>query len=377
MEWERTRRQGIYRSITAGGTRYKVYWRDAGGKQRTRTFRRWKDAEDFANGVGHRRATGDLPDLERGRMTFRALVAEVHAVRSYAPATLALHGVCMTKVGALADKELREITPEAVDAVLEAIPRPVMRDKTRLFLSAMFAYALFKRWITTNPVRRPNVSHTRADRMKRRQATKDPDRKYLTEDELTRLLEATPARWRAMAMLMARMGLRPGEAYALTVEKFTPATEVPERPPRLLINTSTTGFTKTGEARELVLPASVAEMLTDHIATYTTGSPDAPMFTNDHGRAIAGKNAADAWRRRHFTPAVEAAGLDAGFTPNHLRHSAASFAIAHGANVYHVQQMLGHAKPAITLDVYGERWDDSLETLAKDLDAAIRSAAQT
>ena len=41
--------------------------------------------------------------------------------------------------------------------------------------------------------------------------------------------------------------------------------------------------------------------------------------------------------------------------------------------MYHVQKMLGHAKPSITLDVYGELWDESQEQLAERMDAALRS----
>jgi hypothetical protein len=48
-----------------------------------------------------------------------------------------------------------------------------------------------------------------------------------------------------------------------------------------------------------------------------------------------------------------------------------SFAIAHGATVYDVQRMLGHSKPSITLDVYGERWEGSQERLADALDVAL------
>ena len=44
---------------------------------------------------------------------------------------------------------------------------------------------------------------------------------------------------------------------------------------------------------------------------------------------------------------------------NDLRQSAVSFAVAHGANVYAVQRMVCHSKPSVTLDVYGELWDDS------------------
>lgn len=50
-----------------------------------------------------------------------------------------------------------------------------------------------------------------------------------------------------------------------------------------------------------------------------------------------------------------------------------SFAVAHGANVYALQRMVGHSKSSITLDVYGELWDDSQEQLATKLDEAIRA----
>ena len=37
--------------------------------------------------------------------------------------------------------------------------------------------------------------------------------------------------------------------------------------------------------------------------------------------------------------------------------------------------MVGHSKPSITLDVYGELWDTSQEQLAAKLDEAIRAEA--
>ena len=81
------------------------------------------------------------------------------------------------------------------------------------------------------------------------------------------------------------------------------------------------------------------------------------------------------FRRRVLSPAAERAGLADGLRVNDLRHSAVSFAVAHGANVYAVQKMVSHSKPSITLDVYGELWDTSQEQLAEKLDAAIRAEA--
>jgi len=53
------------------------------------------------------------------------------------------------------------------------------------------------------------------------------------------------------------------------------------------------------------------------------------------------------FRPRFFDPAAEKVGL-LGLTPHELRHTAASLAIAAGANVKAVQLMLGHASAAMT-----------------------------
>ena len=49
--------------------------------------------------------------------------------------------------------------------------------------------------------------------------------------------------------------------------------------------------------------------------------------------------------------------------------------MAAGANVKVVQQMLGHASAAMTLDVYGVLFGDDLDAVADRLDAAARRAA--
>jgi integrase len=143
----------------------------------------------------------------------------------------------------------------------------------------------------------------------------------------------------------------------------------------LAVERSISGFTKTGLARILTLPKPIAEMLVDHLARFAdVGDPDAPMFTTESGGAIATKFSYDAWSRRHFTPAVERAGITTKISPNDLRHYAVKFAIGQGADVFAVQRMLGHAKPSITLDIYGSEWETSAETLAENLDEPIRQA---
>ncbi|MHB8188622.1 MAG: tyrosine-type recombinase/integrase, partial [Dermatophilaceae bacterium] len=60
--------------------------------------------------------------------------------------------------------------------------------------------------------------------------------------------------------------------------------------------------------------------------------------------------------------------------PHELRHTAASLAIASGANVKVVQQMLGHKSATMTLDLYGHLFEDQLDEVADALDLA-RTAA--
>ncbi len=61
--------------------------------------------------------------------------------------------------------------------------------------------------------------------------------------------------------------------------------------------------------------------------------------------------------------------------PHQLRHTAASLAIASGADIKVVQQMLGHASATMTLDTYGHLFDDRLDEVSDAMDAA-RAAAQ-
>jgi hypothetical protein len=61
----------------------------------------------------------------------------------------------------------------------------------------------------------------------------------------------------------------------------------------------------------------------------------------------------------------------AGLHPHELRHTAASLAIASGADVKVVQMMLGHKTATMTLDLYGHLLPDRLDDLAGRMDSAV------
>lgn len=129
---------------------------------------------------------------------------------------------------------------------------------------------------------------------------------------------------------------------------------------------------KTWERRSVPFPATLA----DELAALMAGKRrDALVFTDLRGGVLRNSN----YRARVFGPAVqECQRADDTFpdiTPHDLRHSAASLAVSAGANVKAVQRMLGHAKASMTLDVYTDLFDDDLDSVADNLDAAIRSTA--
>jgi integrase len=189
-------------------------------------------------------------------------------------------------------------------------------------------------------------------------------KRFLTHDRVQALAEACPP-YGTLIRVLAYTGLRWGEVVALTagrvdlrrrrIEVVDAITEVHGR--------VVVGTTKTHQRRSVPIPRFLADELANHIVGR---KPDDLLFTAPEGGVLRNTN----FRPRFFDPAAEKAGLP-GLTPHELRHTAASLAIAAGANVKAVQQMLGHASAAMTLDIYAGLFADDLDTVADQLDRAF------
>jgi hypothetical protein len=123
------------------------------------------------------------------------------------------------------------------------------------------------------------------------------------------------------------------------------------------------GSPKGHTRRKVPIPAFLVEELVRHVEGR---GPDELVFTGVRG---GGALRATVFRRATFDDAAAAIGLP-GLHPHELRHTAASLAIAAGADVKVVQQMLGHASAAMTLDQYGHLFGDRLDQVAEAMDAA-------
>jgi integrase len=124
------------------------------------------------------------------------------------------------------------------------------------------------------------------------------------------------------------------------------------------------GTPKGHERREVSIP----RFLIGELAKHCEGrARDDLVFTGIRGgKALR----APIFRRAAFDRAAAAIGMP-GLHPHELRHTAASLAIASGANVKVVQQMLGHKSAAMTLDQYGHLFGDQLDEIADAMDAAV------
>jgi integrase len=192
--------------------------------------------------------------------------------------------------------------------------------------------------------------------------------RFLDAAEVARMVEAAGAQGPAVAIL-ALCGLRFGELAALRVRdvdqarrRFTVAGSVTEVSGRLVRSDP-----KTGRTRSVPYPATLAPM----VSLMVSGrGPDEELLTAPEGGTLRLRN----WRTRVFDPAARAIGRT-DITPHDLRHTAASLAIKAGANVKAVQQMLGHASAAMTLDIYAGLFDDDLDAVADALDTMMTAVS--
>jgi integrase len=343
------------------GTRYRAWWYDAANRKASKVFHTKREAQAYLRDRVAEEATGTLTDTVAGRVRLESVWNERHDREPFAEATLKLHAILWERIGpVLGKRPVAEIKPAHVEAALAKFDGRSIRDKARSTLVATFNYAIAEGRIATNPAKARRKSQTRVARMAASPKLSAEEARRLTPAELRALIDAVPERNRMLVELMARMGLRPGEAYALTVEQFDGAA----RKLKIDRTISAERFTKTGQPRELTLPTIIAEHLAGHIERYSTNGL---VFPNEDGNEYTLSGF-----RTIFQRAAAKLGVNHGFSPKDLRHTAAAFAIAHGANVYDVQQMLGHAKPSITLDVYGFMWSGSADRLAAALETAIR-----
>jgi integrase len=234
---------------------------------------------------------------------------------------------------------------------------PASVRKVHRVLSMVLAYAVKDGRLAVNPAAVVSLPRVR-----------EAEKRFLSHRQVHELADACGDDYRLMVLFLAYTGLRWGEMAALTVGRvdFLRRRALVAESVTPVEGVMTFGPTKGHERRDVPIP----RFLIDDLARHVEGrSPDDLVFAGQRGAVMR----SGTFRRGALIEAAKAIGIP-GFHPHELRHTAASLAIASGADVKVVQQMLGHKSATMTLDQYGHLFGDRLDVVADAMDAA-RTAA--
>ena len=168
-----------------------------------------------------------------------------------------------------------------------------------------------------------------------------------------------------LVRLAADTGARRGELAALHVSDLTGRALTICR----ALSAGVVTTPKSGRSRTLTVGASTAAMWNTLIEGWTkrSGEPVGPWLFSAHAdhRTRLGAEALG-HRFDRFDRVRDAAGIPDA-TLHRLRHSVATFLVAHG-QILQAQARLGHADPSITLRVYAHALPDTDYSVADAID---------
>ncbi|GGV06240.1 hypothetical protein GCM10010495_17940 [Kitasatospora herbaricolor] len=369
-KWRAAKKAGSKRAEPG---RWRVRWYGPDGKPKALTCAKLPQAEKEQQELIQRLDKGTYRDPKQGKALFSEVAEQWYgALRRPGERTKAdyrelLDLYVLPKWGTWPVASIRWEDVSAWLTVLCETPgkrgrvlSPARIGKTHLVLSMVMKYAVKTGKVSTSPAADHELPPDEDD----------DDHVYLTHEQVADLVEAAGPNG-LLLLVLAYCGIRWGEASALKVGRVQLGARrlrivqayTRQRGGGLLLKD-----VKNHEKRSVPLLAS---LVSDLKAVVDRRPTDQLVFRGAGGEAMT------YWEFRSgiFDPAVKAAGLDGlGITPHKLRHTAASLAIAAGADVKVVQQMLGHKSAAMTLDVYGHLFPERLDEVADALDIG-RAAA--
>lgn len=353
----------ITKTTTGSGVRWRARYRSPDGKSRERWFNRRVDAERFLATTEHRKGTGEYVDPTAGRIRFESYAETWRAAQVHRPTTAAQVETNLRRHAYphLGDKALSVVRPSAVQAWVKAISADLAPGTVEVvyrYVSAIFRAAVADRIIPSSPCTGIKLPKTEPAKV-------EP----ITVEQVAGLVAGMPDRYRALVILGAGTGLRQGEAFGLTVDRvdFLRRTLTVDRQIVLLPGGAPSFGPPKTKASYRTIPVAdvVLGALSAHLAEHGTGD-DGLIFTTEKGGPIRRTRFAALWR-----PVAQSVGLESGTGMHALRHFYASSLIRQGCSVKVVQDHLGHATAAETLDTYSHLWPDDEDRSRAAVDAVL------
>ncbi|MFJ2259924.1 tyrosine-type recombinase/integrase [Streptomyces sp. NPDC087844] len=399
------------------GKRWQVRWRDAAGEQQKENFTKRSQADTRAATVQADLDRGLYVDPAAGKESFRAVAERwrTSAVHRDGTASRVERALRLHIYPTFGDRPIVTIRPSEVQAWVKDRSQVLAPSTLRITFAYMVTVmhtAVRDRTIALNPcagIKLPEVRRVEI--------------LPLHADAVRALIEAAPARYRAMILLAAASGLRQGEVFGLEVDcidflrrevvvrqqlitpdKDTDADQDETPEPYL-------GEPKTHESyRTVPLATSAVNALAAHLQQHPAVTVDIEdrtdprkpkqrqaqmLFTSDRSEVLRRANWSYVWGRmeERANEALAKAYAEAyaawvqrgrpegqepapvrvpdGASMHDLRHFYASALIKNRESVKTVQRRLGHSKPSITLDIYTHLWPDDEDTTRAAVEAVL------
>ncbi len=350
--------------------RWRARWRSPDGKTREKWFARRVDAERWLTSVQHGKLTGSYVDPRAGKVTFRSYAEEwrknqIHGHGTTVSVEQHLRRHVYPVIG---DRPIAAIRTSEIQGLVRQMETTLAASTVGVVYGrvvAVFRAAMRDRILAVSPcvgVKLPRSSGSSAVT------------EVLEPEQVLALAEAVLARYRALIIADAGLGLRPGELFGLTADRvdfLRRTVRVDQQMVRIRgEGVQLASKLKTQAAyRTLPLPDVVGEALAAHMQAFPPHPELGLIFTNERGAPIQQYPFAQA-----FASAARRAGLPEWATPHDLRHFYASTLIRSGASVKVVQVRLGHESAKTTLDIYSHLFPDEEDRTRAAVDAVLAAS---
>jgi integrase len=201
---------------------------------------------------------------------------------------------------------------------------------------------------------------------------------FLNAEEVTQLADACPEPWGTLVQFAPQTGMRAGEIAALRMQHVNLLRREVEVVESISEVKGQLHFVppKTGEERKVVLSESLTKVLRDYIVRCPAKGPRDFLFSSPEDPATPIRH--NAWfYLKVFKPAVHRARLNPALRFHDLRHTAASLLIAANVPPKVIQEHLGHASFAITMDRYGHLYPDTADAVREAMESAFTPRTAT
>ncbi|MFI9846500.1 tyrosine-type recombinase/integrase [Nonomuraea sp. NPDC051941] len=352
--------------------KWRARYRDADGKEHARHFDKRIDGQRWLDEVTASILTGQYVDPRAGRETFETYAEQWRDAKPHRPSTAKAVKQHLTRYAypVFGKRRLSSITTSDVQSWatgLTKIHKLAPSTVRTVFntLSAVFRAAAKDRKIARTPCEDIDLPPIPRKRIV-----------PLTIAQVRELAARMPEQYRALVIVGASTGLRPGELFGLQVRHvnfFARTLDVEQQVQQTAGHGVRVCELKTPTSyRTVPLPQVVIDALAAHLRAHPA-EPDGFVFTAPEGGPIVYNHFMDnVWR-----DAVKAAALPSGTGPHALRHAYASTLIAAGESVKAVSERLGHKNAAMTLNVYAHLFPDSEDRTRRAIDTAFQDHADS